>query len=492
MKNAPTNFIRKIWRSIPLLILAFAAACMPAGALAAPATPFPTATLAPSPTPDPLAGSALVSEFAAGGNSYQILPVDLRTGQPVAGVQPIQVGSTSQSAFSNDRTRLAVVAGVAGCPGLCLTVIQLANPGQHASIQLTRWSDINNFAVQVLFDPQDRRIAVTYVEELKNKIAIIDASQPEPRLIRAADLALAPSQMAFTPDGSQIMLVGQVFPPNQTSMQINPTMQAHLLDAQTLNVKWSQDLPGVKDGMYGSGDLSKLQDNTWYAAGMSADPAAERIYIANADGEQLTTVDFKARAVKTVAIHAPESLLDRAFAWLLNLGVTPVQAKAANNHNRAALLSPDGRTLYVTGDDMNMVEQQNNGTSNTTPSTVWTSFGLEAWDLASGTKLMHLDTQASELHPLPDGKILLNGSDLNASDYHPFTEIFDPAAGKITLHAADTYAYTTLRLDGTPVLVSELSLNGENPKLSVLDEKTLEPLVTFKMASSYADWVIYR
>ncbi len=492
MRNTPTNFIRKIWRLIPLLLLAFAAACAPAGALAAPATPNPTATLAPSPTPDPLAGRALVSEFAAGENSYQIVPVELRTGQPVAGVLPIQVGSTSQSAFSNGRTRLAVAAGVAGCQGLCLTVIQLANPGQHAAIQLTRWSDINNYAFQVLFDPQDRRVAVAYLEELKSKIAIIDVSQAAPQIIQTADLGLAPREMAFTPDSKQIMLFGQAFANSNSNMQINPTTRALLLDAHTLNVKWSQDLPGVKDGMYGTGDLSNPQDNSWYGAGLAANPAAERIYIAHADGEQLTTVDFKARSVKTVDIHEPQALLERAFAWLLSVGVTPVQAKAANNYNRAALLSPDGKTLYVVGNDMHAVAQQNDGTSNTTPSTVWTPFGLEAWNVAGGTKLMHLDTQASELHLLPDGKILLDGSDLNASDYHPFTEIFDPAAGKITLHAPDTYAYTTLRLDGTPVLVSALSLNGENPKLSVLDEKTLKPENTFKMKSSYADWLIYR
>ncbi len=480
----------KFMLSLSLLVSILLTACAPATPAAQQAldpTTIPTAL--PSSTPiaeNPLAGRALVIAYSAAANASEIVPVDLGSGQPAAG-PTIAVSAQSRYAFSNDRTRLAVVAGMADCQGLCLSVLRLSTLEKTAPIQLLRWANINNQASQLMFDPQDQRIAVAYTDNLKDKIAIVDATQSPPAILQSASLEAAPREMAFSPDGKQILLVGQVYPGGTSSPQINPTVRAVLLDAQTLAVAWRQDLPEVKDGFYGSGDFSKPEENMVYQAGMAVDAGAERIYIAHADGERLTTVDFKARAVKTIEIHAAQSRLDRGLAWLLSLGATPVQAKAANNYFRSALLSADGQTLYVVGNDMLMVEQENNISSSVTQ-----PFGLEAWEVGSGAKLLRLDTDASNIRPGPGGKILLSGSDPNASEWKPFSEIFDPATGQISVHADGTDAFTTLGLDGEPLLVSETSTIGTKPRLSVLDENTLQPETSFVFDASYAEWLTYR
>ena len=101
-----------------------------------------------------------------------------------------------------------------------------------------------------------------------------------------------------------------------------------------------------------------------------------------------------------------QAWIEELVETVLSVGVRPVQAKAANAAMRQAILSPDGKTLFVVGErtDTEILE---NGDWDTR----FTPLGLQAWDVKSGTRLLNVETAANEIRWGPGGKILLNGFD---------------------------------------------------------------------------------
>ena len=283
------------------------------------------------------------------------------------------------------------------------------------------------------------------------------------------------------------MLVGHTMPETgSTTAVANPLLQALLFDAQTMDVEWQQVLHGVKDGYYGSGNHERPDENFYYSAGITPDPARQRIYIAHADEAKLTTIDFSAQAVKSIEIREKQTTIERFLEFILSIGVQPVQAKAANSYVRQALLSQDGSTLYVAGEQNNMLRKNENELE-----MISTPLGLEAWDLKTGTRLYVVETNASEIRQGPQGLIVLNGYDRSSSTYRPFTDIFDPAAAQIAAHLDETYAYATLRLDGELALVSVYSTDENKTFLGVLNAKALRKELSWA-ANSYYFWPEFR
>ena len=318
----------------------------------------------------------------------------------------------------------------------------------------------------MVFDPQGKQVAISYLEE--GKFAIVQVAQPSPGEILTKQLGFRVRLMSFTNDGRQIMLVGVPLPENGVvSGDLNPKLQALLLDAKTLNVEWRKDLPDVKEGFFGSSDFSKPEENFYYMAGMAADPANQRIYIAHADSASLTTVDFKTLRSVTVEIHDKRTALEKVLDFVLSIGIQPVQAKAGNSYLRNALLSSDQRVLYVAGQSSQMVKKEGGE---------WemnqSYLPFEAWDIESSTRLISLKTEASELFQSTDGRILLKGYDLTSPNALPFIEIFNPADGRITAHLNGASIYRTLSLTGHPVLVSAYSSDRGGTTLGVFNEIT--------------------
>ena len=104
-------------------------------------------------------------------------------------------------------------------------------------------------------------------------------------------------------------------------------------------------------------------------------------------------------------------------------------------------------------------------------------FGLQAWDVKSGTRLLNVETAANEIRPGGQvGKSCSTGSSKSSPEYQPFTDVFDPASGEIAAHLELTYAYSTPRLDGRLALVSAYAGDERLTNLAILDEKTLDPV----------------
>ncbi len=488
--------IRGLWvgkylRRAALLVCLAAAGCAPLSAVpAAPAkleAEANTASEADSLVPKETgADYALLVGNKPKTESQQIERVDLNTGKLAAGEKPIEIGKEAVTAFSPDRSLLAVTSKINGCRGTCLQVFQLASLAQTARIELPEIGGYNEWVSQLVFDQQGKQVAITSYEG--GKLWIADFTSDPAGEIRTADLRFQTRRAAFTADGKQLMLVGAALPEKPTAPSgTNPELQALLLDAKTLKENWREDLPGVKDGFYGTGDHAQLEDNYFYTSGMAADVDNQRIYIAHADEERLTTVDFLKQSVKTVDVQEEKTAIEEVIEFVLSIGVKPVAAKAGNNFTRYAVLSDDLQTLYVGGNQMMMAENKKGDMEfNTTP------YGLEAWAVESGKKLLSVDTKALEIRRSPNGMILLKGYDPNLPTYHPYTEIFDPASGKITARLEDTSAYTTLKMNGEAVVVSTYFDNYGKTFLSVIDGSNQKQELLATPNQSYAYLPEYR
>lgn len=495
MTNHPQRlfFNGKNWSLFTILIFILLAACAPGGSPVSTtggrrAEQVNSSPMTSSPN-GPKTDRALLFNNRAGADTFRIAVVDLNSGEPAAGAEPVEIGSQINFAFSPDGTMLALASVSVDCQGACLSIFRLADFEQIAKIELPARNIDNDWVHQLAFDPQKERIAMAYSARGEGQIAVVDVSTGAFSQIQVAGLPAFARLMAFSGDGKQIMLVGQVLPESgTTSHDMNPRLEALLLDAQLLELKWRQGLEDVRDGFFGPGDYSKPEESFYYHAGMASDPSARRVYIAHADADRLTTIDFEEHDVRTVDIREKQTPIERLIESLLTLGVQPAQAKAANSFLRNAVLSPDGRTLYVVGERTNIVTAEGNPWE-----MISTPYGMEAWDIEKGTRLLGVETEATEVRRAPGGKILLNGYTRDTTASLPFTEVFDSSSGRITARLDDAYVYPTLRLNGQPALVSVHTNDLGHTILSVLDdERSLIKDVTWTQESGYFFWPEYR
>lgn len=473
-------FLALKWIPFTGLMLIVLAACRPAPEPA----PIPVSAVQPAEA-DSLRPAAqeparlLLLGQGSGWQPFFMTPTDVTTGRPADGAMPIEAGTEMNYAFSPDGELLAIASKYRGCAGMCLRVWQAADLAPVAEILLTETKSSDAWVSHLVFDAKGSRIALAYSDRTSRKIALVDLARPA-EVSREVELAVEPRLAAFSADGQALMLVGNAGDRQQPSPEeIHAQPQAVLLDGQSLDVLWQQDLTGLKDGYYGTGDHSSPEESFSYHAGMAADPARGRVYIAHADEDRLTTVDFAARAITSVEIREPQALVDRLVNFLLSLGVRPVQAKAGNTFYRNALLAPDGQTLYVVGEQLTLAAEKEFEWEY-----LYTPLGFEVWEIESGTRRLHLDSEVVEVRQGPDGLILLTGY---AGSQPPYTELFDPASGQIVARLARTYAYPTLATNGQPVLVSAHTDEQGQNFLSILDAQG-QPEVSWTEESGYFFW----
>jgi hypothetical protein len=110
-------------------------------------------------------------------------------------------------------------------------------------------------------------------------------------------------------------------------------------------------LPGVVLGQrFEQRGASDSQANIIRQPGIAISPAGDRLYIAHADDDAITVVDLETMAVDAVVTPtAPKSALGRFGSWLGSLLVSEARAKGGAYYTKEAVVSPDGRYLYVTG-----------------------------------------------------------------------------------------------------------------------------------------------
>jgi hypothetical protein len=114
------------------------------------------------------------------------------------------------------------------------------------------------------------------------------------------------------------------------------------------------ELPEVRAGLWRSGEMVAIGDGEEelmreLMPGLALSPDGTRLAIAHADSEAVTLIDSASLAVEeTVTVHAKQSWVDRALAWL---PLTPqsANAKALEGTTLHAVFGPEGDRLYRFG-----------------------------------------------------------------------------------------------------------------------------------------------
>ncbi len=175
-----------------------------------------------------------------------------------------------------------------------------------------------------------------------------------------------------------------------------------------------------------------------------------RLYIVHADQERLTTVDFDALTVRSIVLRETQSWLER----LLDLTAGVAEAKGIwTGTVKAAVLSPDGKRLYVVGRTTTVTRDADGNRES-----METHLGLQVIDLVGGHKVMSRDIElagtwisADRIRFTPNGKHLLVGG---WRDGGGWTEVLDAKRLERVADLPGWEVALTRRMDGQPVLLA--------------------------------------
>jgi hypothetical protein len=449
--------------SIWILIISLISAC--ASPPISQDLPAPAAQTEAAPTglePPPL--------LAHAANSGLLYPLDPANGETLPGYEPLPTGGAHASASSAGGSQLAFISGSGQ-----LTLIDL--PGwDYQSYQL----ELPRPAFQLVFSPDGRRLAIA-AGNRESSLAIFDLDQEQ--LVGTAGLEFTIHQMKFTADGAGLMAYGthieNRFTVNESSS--GPPGIA-LLDASSLELLWSQSLPGLqhgivpKEGADPDADLHQPGQALYLLPGLAWAPDRDALYLAHAGQELLSVVDFSARQVTRLEIHDRLSWLER----LLSLGAGRARAKVAEGTALEAALSPDGSRLYLLGSSSSLVDPQGGDWE-----VVHTPLGLQVIDPVSGERLAWYETNASSLSISPDGTRLY----LRAwGQDEPWTEVFDLASGESVARLQGVYAQPVRGLDGRWLLASSQPLSGDRWRVILVDPHAFENIWEWE-SQGYLTWI---
>ncbi|MCI0550464.1 MAG: hypothetical protein L0287_05885 [Anaerolineae bacterium] len=445
-------------------------------ACAAPAKDLPTApSIDIEPKIATFENSLLAVEWTGGARGNLLFPLDPSSGTALPGYTPIPVGQSYSHVFSPDRSTLAAVtfANDAAYNGSLLLIDLRTWKTQTIELKTNGW------VTAMVFSPDGRQLAIAQGDSTY-ELTIFDIEQGV--IAAQADQDSLITRLKFTADSESLMLYGIAIQNRFTENEMNGgPPQVHLLDAGDLTSRWSVDLKSVRDGIFPTDekvapDLSQPGTTMYLSPAVVFAPEQDTLYVLHADSEQLTTVDFDAQKVETIEIQPELSWFER----LLSLTAGVAHAKVANGTSKQAVVSSDGQFLYVVGVRNELFQdQQGNWQMNQIP------LGLQVIQTSDGSRLEHLETDATELSLSPDGRLLYLRSWTNSG---PWTDVFDTSNRQILAHQEGIYASPALRVNGEPLLVSTNSLTEHSHRMSIFQPDGLKMLTEWT-GPNYVAWL---
>ncbi len=367
----------------------------------------PTAAMQNKEQLEPAAGSVttemktpqsglLLAEWDSKTRKYILFPIDPESGKALPGYEPIPVGKHIYHAVSPDGMTLAfIVFGSSENPvGGSLMLVDT----QEWRAQITPL-DLDGAVTALDLSPDGTRLAVAHGNQ-DSQVVVIDLNRQAISARQGLDFLI--SRLRYAGDGSQVLVYGTSIKNRYTVNEAaDGSPQAALLDGDDLNLDWSVELAGVRDGIYpkdGSSeenaDLHQPGAAVYDLSGVVFAPDRDALYVVHTALDQLTTVDYEAQKVETVDIRPQLSWLERLL-WL-TAGVA--KAKVAEGASLRAQVSPDGKLLYVVGSKQELIETNPEETMYE-----MTALGLQIIRIADGTILDRLDSQADDLAVSTDG-----------------------------------------------------------------------------------------
>jgi DNA-binding beta-propeller fold protein YncE len=420
--------------------------------------------------------SLLAVEWKSKSKGSVLFPVDPVSGLAVPGYTPTSLGLTSFHAFSPDRSKLALVSfPTETSSNGSLVLVDLPTwTSQHFELKLRGW--VSN----LVFSPDGKQLAIAHGES-SYTLTIVNVQEGVITAQSKTDSIV--TRLNFTKSGEALMLYGPAIHTTDGLSAAPP--QVSLLNAADLRLLWSTELDNVRDGVFPKDEnvteatLHEPGQAFYISPGLVFAPDRDVLYVVHADSEQLTTVDFDAQQSNTVEIEAKLTWFER----FLSLTASIAHAKIGDGITRQAAVSPDGKFLYVVGvNNSTSVDQQGNWQMEQTP------LGLEIIQASDGSRVEHIDSDATELSLSPDGHFLYLRTWGNNQDNIPTTEIFDAAEQQLITRKTGISATPALLVNGQFLLTSTYSTSETTHHMSILQPDGSDVLAEWT-ASEFIWWL---
>jgi hypothetical protein len=387
-----------------------------------------------------------------GGN--MLVPVSAQKGQPATGFAPVDFGRNRAYAFSPDRTVLAFVsAGIAGCEGECLHMLNLRT-WQEILNPMALSQDIGMTWTLLTFNSDASKLAVAFNDDVKLASTVMLVGLAQGKVVQQAALEQPVFQMGFTPQGA-LALYGDAALKQGSGFG----MRVLLLDGTSLQTQWQQDLDMVQYTTENAQSLIDPTQGKFLSPAVVFSPDNSLLYAVPADKDQLVTVDFSQRTVHSLTIQPKASLLER----LLTSGAGVVYAKALNGAYKSGQLSPDGSTLFLSGQTSEAVKDSSgNWTSKNTP------LGLQVVNTQDGAERAKLPNDAAEFNLSLDGKslFLIHWTQPDMGYPQAASEVLDTGSLKV-LQSLPGEIQPTRLLDGGQAWLSSNQQHDGTYQLSI-------------------------
>jgi len=334
--------------------------------------------------------------------SMRMRPVDPVSLQDAPGAQPFSLGRNYTSALSGDGRTLAAITW----PNK-----RTANRGGVLHVMdLVGWTDrktsvtFDDHVRQVLFAPDGRQLYWVRPGPMTGE----PAQNPDPGVYRydlATDkvtrvVALPPM---FFPEFAGVGIAGDRMAIVGSSVG-DPTpsrvAEVYVVDLAKNSLAAKFELAGIRAGqLRDAGAADDDLRNVRPAIGW--DLPRGRLYVIDADDDRVAVIDIASAAMRGPFVVRPRaSIVDR----LLGLISSPADAKMQSSSDRRAVVSPDGRRLYVSGlrsDFVGSADPQDVGREQVTP------LPLQVIDTMDMTEIGRIELASTELAISPDGRRLL-------------------------------------------------------------------------------------
>lgn len=341
---------------------------------------------------------APVAASCSGEPTCRIRPVDARTLAVLGQFAPLDFEGHYVFAVSPDRRRLAVITWPAD---------RVYVDGTLHLIDLQTWTQtlptrgINGMIDQIVFGIDGETVYWTRSTAGPGAgvpSAFELSSYSIPRAVRETIAALPhsfiPRDLRLLPSSGHIAVYGM---PASDFITSGPP-EVLIIDPGTGRQVADIPIPGLTDGgirAAGSSGDSAFQQ---YDAGLAWDLPHDRLYLVHPDTDRISVVDLaQGKLLTQVTIRRQVGFLEQLLNWL----VVPAEAKMAPGVVRQAVVSPDGRRLYVTGWRNEVVSKNGNINWGQSP------LGLSVIRLDTFTEDQHLDLPVNQLALSPDGRRLL-------------------------------------------------------------------------------------
>jgi DNA-binding beta-propeller fold protein YncE len=443
-------------------------------------TPKPSTPAGTAATPTSIDPALSVIQFncsaSYGPSNCKISLVDPQTGLAVKSfgsffnpLGPVAVTSSRLAALQGSGEVCEPMAFGTACRSEA-DVLHLVN--LETSHDVTATLPAQSWVDQAVFSPDGSRLALAVNHNQGSDILYLDTGNGS--ILASQTISIRPSLLAFDEIEDQLAVYGQDLGPNP-GVQPPGDLHVLLLSLPDLKIVWDRQLTGILSGFWCETDCNGFFDQITFAnwdPGVVIAPGGRALYIAHADQDKLTTVDFSARTVKTTSIQTARSWLES----LLALKAQVAFAKGNQNGTSVqAALSPNGRLLYLLAQSFHSVQDADGNWKTDTSYS-----GLKVIDVKTGRILNHLDTTATQLQITSDGRFLYL---LSWNSPQAETQVVSTKDIKVVKTLVGWQVSLTRRLNGSPLVMASPVEYAVQKTVGILNPQDFSIEYTWKTLS---------